>query len=484
MASAVSRPDLTGVYTDYAALRADLASGKVTAAQIVEAYLTKAKADQNLNIWLELFEQDALTTATQVQQTVSNAEFGELAGMVVGLKDVLCYAGHGLQASSKILSDFKSQFTGAPIQRLLDAGAVMLGRQNCDEFAMGGSNEHSAFGPVRNPYDASRVPGGSSGGSAASVAAGHCTVALGSDTGGSVRQPAAFCGIVGFKPGYGRISRFGLIAYASSFDSIGVFAHNVTDVARVMNHLAGADGLDSTASQAEVPDYVSAVNAPVGKKRIAVLKESFSDSVQPEIKAALQAKIESLKAAGHTVEEVSFTLLDYVLPTYYILTTAEASSNLSRYDGVRFGHRSEAATDLTSLYKRTRSEGFGTEVKKRILMGTFVLSASYYDAYFTKAQRVRRMVQQETLAFFDSYDFILMPTTPTTAYEIGSKQADPLAEYLGDVFTVQANVAGIPAISVPAGYDNIGLPIGVQLMANKLQEANLLQFANYLHQLQ
>jgi aspartyl-tRNA(Asn)/glutamyl-tRNA(Gln) amidotransferase subunit A len=366
------------------------------------------------------------------------------------------------------------------VKRLLAEDAIIIGRQNCDEFAMGSSNENSAFGPVLNDLDNSRVPGGSSGGSAVAVMADMCQISLGSDTGGSVRQPAAFCGVVGLKPTYSRISRYGLVAYASSFDCIGIFGKNVEDIALVLEVIAGADEFDSTVSKKEVPAYGRALtDTKQSTYKIAYIRELSSEVLQPEIRENLEAAIQQLKKDGHTLEEVEFPLMEYILPTYYILATAEASSNLSRFDGVRFGHRSEKTTDLESMYKKTRAEGFGKEVQRRILLGTFVLSASYYDAYYTKAQKVRRIIREKTKAILAKYDFLVMPITPTTAFKLGEHSESPVEMYLADLFSVQANVVGVPAISIPCGKDKNGLPIGLQVIADDFEEQKLLTFSNY-----
>ena len=404
---------------------------------------------------------------------------GKLAGMVIGLKDVLAYQGHSLQSSSRILDGFKSLFTGTAVQRLLAEDAIFIGRQNCDEFAMGGSNENSAFGPVRNAQDPSRVPGGSSGGSAVAVQADMCLASIGSDTGGSVRQPAAFCGVIGLKPTYSRISRYGLVAFASSFDQIGPITHSVEDAARLLEVMAGADAYDSTASQEPVPTY-TALLAPAAQYRIGYVANAVDRAgLQPEVHAALETTLDTLRGQGHVVEAVDFPLLEEMIPTYYILTTAEASSNLSRFDGVKYGFRAPDVTDLESLYKKTRAQGFGPEVQRRIMLGTFVLSASYYDAYYTKAQRVRRLIKEKTDELLRQYDFLVLPTTPTTAFKLGEKQ-DPVSMYLADIFTVQASLAGVPAISIPAGEDKEGMPIGLQIMSGAFREADLLAFANTL----
>jgi len=393
---------------------------------------------------------------------------------------VICYKDHRVSASSRMLDGFVSVYNATATQKLLDAGAIIIGRQNCDEFAMGSSNEHSAYGPVKNALDETRVPGGSSGGSAVAVQADHCMISLGSDTGGSVRQPADFCGIIGLKPGYGRISRYGLIAYASSFDQIGIFGKNIEDVALTLQIISGADAFDSTVSQLPVPDYTTALDhmdAP--PKRIAYFKEALDHpGLDPAIKAATEGFIKKLTAQGYIVEPVDFELLEYVVPTYYVLTTAEASSNLSRYDGVRFGHRSAQPThDLTDFYKLSRSEGFGKEVKRRIMLGSFVLSAGYYDAYFTKAQQVRRKLQVLTTTVFSSYDAIISPTVPAPAYRIGELQNDQLAMFLGDIYTVFANLVGIPAISIPLFQHPNGMPFGLQIMTSQNDEVSLLRLS-------
>jgi len=434
-----------------------------------------------LNVFLTVYSEESLLRAQEIDKKIKNGSAGRLAGLVVGLKDVLCHEHHALQAGSKILDGFKSQFNATAVQRLLDEDAIIIGRQNCDEFAMGSSNENSAFGPVLNDIDNSRVPGGSSGGSAVGVMADLCQVSIGSDTGGSVRQPAAFCGVIGLKPTYSRISRYGLVAYGSSFDCIGIFSKSVEDNALVLEVMAGADDYDSTVSQLPVPDYSQELIQPDRKYKIAFMNDVLqSPALQPAIKANVESKLHELKSHGHVVEGIDFPLNEYVLPTYYILATAEASSNLSRFDGVRYGYRSPNTTDLTSLYKKTRAEGFGKEVQRRILLGTFVLSASYYDAYYTKAQKVRRLIRDQLKEVLKKYDFIVTPTTPTTAFKLGAHSKNPVEMYLADLFSVQANVAGIPAISVPCGKDAEGLPIGLQIMADDFQESKLFQFSKIL----
>lgn len=467
-------------YSSLKAIRQELQDGSLTCIQLVEHYLENIRQKADLNAFLEVYDEEALQQAQVVDQKIAENQAGKLAGMVVGIKDVLCHKNHPLQCSSKILEGFQSQFTATAVQRLIDEDAIIIGRQNCDEFAMGSSNENSAYGVVRNAANPEHVPGGSSGGSAVAVQADMCLVSLGTDTGGSVRQPAAFCGVVGLKPSYGRISRYGLAAYASSFDCIGIFGKAVDDVAVLLEVMAGADEYDTTVSKKEVPNYSQSLKFE-GKAKIAYLKETLeSEGLHPEVKEATQKKLDFLKAEGHSVESVDFPLLDYILPTYYILTTAEASSNLSRYDGVRYGFRSSNSEDLMQMYTQTRTEGFGAEVKRRILLGTFVLSASYYDAYYTKAQQVRRLIKDETDKLFEQYDFIVLPTTPNTAFKIGAHNDNLVEMYLEDLFTVQANVAGIPAISIPNGTSTNGLPIGLQVMSAAYKEENLLSFSQYL----
>lgn len=463
-------------------VKSHLQSGKTTCVDVVQHFLKNIKEkNSQLNAFVEVYDNEAIERAKLIDTKIKQGTAGKLAGLVVGIKDVISHENHALRASSNILSNYTALYNATVIDRLLAEDAIIIGRQNCDEFAMGSSNEKSVWGVVRNAADTDRVPGGSSGGSAVGVQAEMCMVSLGSDTGGSVRQPASFCGIVGLKPTYSRISRWGLIAYASSFDCIGIFAHEVNDVATVLEVIAGGDDKDSTVSQKPVPDYNKLLHSDK-KYKIAYLKEGIeSAGVQEDVKNATKSQIEKLKSVGHTLEPVSFDLLDYSIPAYYILTTAEASSNLSRYDGVKFGHRSEKTTDLMSMYKKSRAEGFGKEVKKRIMLGTYVLSASYYDAYYTKAQKIRRLIKNEFDQIFSKYDFLIMPTSPITAFKIGELSDDPLAMYLADIFTVSANIAGIPGISVPIGEDKQKLPIGLQILSNDFTEAELLAFANSIN---
>jgi aspartyl-tRNA(Asn)/glutamyl-tRNA(Gln) amidotransferase subunit A len=467
-------------YATLTEIQQDLQGGNTTVEELVKNYLVNIKQYAHLNAFNEVFEQEALQKATELDARLKTGTTGRLAGMVIAIKDNICYKGHQVTASSKILENFTSIFSSTVVERLLAEDAIIIGRCNCDEFAMGGANENSYFGPVKNMADETRVPGGSSGGSAVAVQAGMCHAAIGTDTGGSIRQPASFCGVVGLKPTYGRVSRHGIIAYASSFDQPGPLTRSVEDAALLLEVMAGPDAYDSTASQKPVPAYAEQLQPSTGKKRIAYLEEVFdSEGLDAEVKSTLLKAIEDLKADGHTVEPVSFEYLDYVVPTYYILTMAEASSNLARYDGVHYGYRSPNAVDLVTTYKRSRSEGFGTEVKRRIMLGTFVLSAGYYDAYYAKAQKVRRLIKERTDEILQQYDFILTPTAPEPAFKIGREDIDPIVTYLEDIFTVQASLAGVPAISLPVQNNTAGLPLGLQLLTKAFGEAELLNFATY-----
>jgi len=467
-------------YTTLTQIQQDLQSGATTVKELVTQYLHNIKQYAHLNAFNEVFEKEALQKAEELDGRLSTGTTGRLAGMVIAIKDNICYKGHQVTASSKILENFTSIFSSTVVERLLAEDAIIIGRCNCDEFAMGGANENSYFGPVKNMADESRVPGGSSGGSAVAVQAGMCHAAIGTDTGGSIRQPASFCGVVGLKPTYGRVSRHGIIAYASSFDQAGPLTQSVEDAAILLEVMAGADNYDSTASHEPVPAYAGDLQPSTGKKKIAYLQEVLdSAGLDAEVKATLLKAIDDLKADGHKVEPVSFEYLDYVVPTYYILTMAEASSNLARYDGVHYGYRSPNAVDLVTTYKRSRSEGFGTEVKRRIMLGTFVLSAGYYDAYYAKAQKVRRLIKNRTDEILKEYDFILTPTAPEPAFKIGREDIDPIVTYLEDIFTVQASLAGIPAISLPVQNNSEGLPLGLQLITKAFNEAELLNFATY-----
>ena len=445
-------------------------------AQAVETFLSKIEQTKDLNIFLEVWSEEARHQASVVDEKIAKGTGGKLAGMVIALKDNICYLDHKVSAASKILEGFESQFSATVVQRLLAEDAVLIGRTNCDEFAMGSGNENSAFGPTKNPHDPTKVPGGSSGGSAAAVAAGLCHAALGSDTGGSIRQPAAFTGTVGFKPSYGRVSRHGLIAYASSFDQIGPFTSTVEDAALIMEVIAGPDDFDATAIQSPLPKAVK--TAP---KKIAYLKTALDHPmVDVSVRKAFEAQLELLENAGVLVEPVEFEFLDVLVPVYYVITTAEASSNLARFDGVHAGYRSDKSTDLESIYKTSRSEGFGLEVQRRIMLGTFVLSAGYYDAYYGKAQSVRRLVKEWTDRMLENYDLILCPTTPNTAFDIGRVVEDPTVNYLEDIFTVHANIAGNPAVSVPMGMHPNGLPMGMQAMGANGADLDVLAMVDWI----
>lgn len=459
-------------------LQADLKAGKTNCITLVEEAIALISQKKHLNAFLEVFEDSAKELAKKTDEKIKAGTAGKLAGVIVGLKDNICYKGHKVSASSKILEGFESLYSATVVEKLLAEDAIIIGRLNCDEFAMGSSNENSAYGNVLNPLNEKCVPGGSSGGSAVAVAANLCHVTLGSDTGGSIRQPASFTGTVGLKPTYGRVSRFGLIAYASSFDQIGPITKSVGDCALVLEIISGADKNDNTSSSQKVEVYNQGLSADK-KFKFAYLKECVeAEGLDPEVKQAVLKQIEWLKNNGHVVEAVDFPYLEFLVPTYYVLTTAEASSNLSRFDGIHYGYRTKNATDLESTYKKSRSEGFGKEVKRRIMLGTFVLSAGYYDAYYSKGQKVRRVIQEKTKEILNNFDFILTPSTPGTAFEFGKNSADPIKMYLEDIFTVQANIAGVPAISVPCGIHSNGLPMGLQIMANYFEEGKLLNIAS------
>lgn len=461
-----------------------LNEGKLTCLQAVEYYLQQIQSKQHLNAFIEVYADEALQKAKNLdEKRKSGSAVGKMHGVIIGLKDVLCHKDHFLSASSKILKGFISVYSATAVKRLLAEEAIIIGNLNCDEFAMGSSNENSAYGRVLNALDESKVPGGSSGGSAVAVQAGLCMISLGSDTGGSVRQPADFCGIIGLKPTYGRISRYGLIAYASSFDQIGIFGKTVSDIAVTLEVMAGPDEYDSTVSSNKLESYSRIEPGGNPKKyRIAYFPQALDHpSLDPEISSSIKKLLEQLKADGHQVKSVEFDLIDYAVPAYYILTTAEASSNLSRYDGIKYGNRTEKkTTDLIDFYKLTRSDGFGKEVKRRIMLGTFVLSSGYYDAYFTKAQKVRNLISKKIQLIFNDYDLILLPTSPTTAFGAGEKTKDPVAMYLADIYTVMANLAGIPAISLPIFQHKNGMPFGLQAMANRFNELLLLRFSEDL----
>lgn len=461
---------------------ANLQNGTVTSVQAVEHYLERITSMRHLNAFTRVYTEEALRSARKADEAIkAGRKTGRLHGVVIAIKDVICHKGHQVTASSAILKGFTSLYSATAVERLEAAGAIIIGSLNCDEFAMGSSNENSVYGRVLNALDETRVPGGSSGGSAVAVQAGLCMLSLGSDTGGSVRQPADFCGIIGLKPTYGRISRYGLIAYASSFDQIGIFGTHISDVALLLEIMAGEDAFDSTVSKKEVPPYTARLSTDK-TFRFAYFNEAIDHpSIDPEIAAAIKKKIEALQSQGHEAQAVEFSLMDYIVPAYYVLTTAEASSNLSRYDGVRYGHRTtKEVSGLTDFYMQNRSEGFGKEVKRRIMLGTFVLSAGYYDAYFSKAQKVRRLLCDQVDDIFKKYDFIIMPTSPVTAFKAGEKTDDPLAMYLADIYTVMANLVGCPAISLPLFRHPNGMPFGLQVMSARFDEVSLFQVSRQL----
>ncbi len=468
---------MTPRYSSVTEIQKDLGSGVITLTELVQYYLDRIQQNQHLNAFVEVYAEEVVSRAKEVESKIKSGTAGRLAGMVVGLKDNLCYKDHVVTASSKILEGFTSLYTSTAVQRLLDEDAIIIGRLSCDEFAMGSSNEKSVYGPVLNPVNEKCVPGGSSGGSAAAVAADLCLAALGSDTGGSIRQPAAYTNVIGLKPTYGRISRYGLIAYASSFDQIGPLTHSLEDAFLLLDVMSGPDGFDGTLYNEKYT--LSEVEAKPLK--IAVLKDClYREGLNVEIKERFLSLIEKLKNEGHTIEEVNFPFVDQLVPTYYVLTTAEASSNLSRFDGIHYGYRAKEAKGIEETYKKSRTEGFGTEVKRRIMLGTFVLSSGYYDAYYSRAQKVRRVIQNKTNEILSQFDVIITPTTADTAFEMGKKSADPIAMYLEDIFTVQANLSGHPAISIPLGKKKNEMPFGVQLLGPSFQENHLLQAARQL----
>jgi len=462
------------VYRDH------LLSGKETVEARVDGHLSIIKSRSSLNAFLNVFTDSALRHAREVDAKITSGTAGSLAGMVIAVKDVLCMQGTVTTCGSKMLEHYEAIYDATVIKKLREADAVFIGKTNMDEFAMGSSGENSAFGPTKHPMDETRVPGGSSSGSCVAVAAGMATTSLGTDTGGSIRQPAGFCGVVGLKPTYGRVSRYGLVAFASSFDQVGPFARTVRDAARVLQVIAGSDPHDSTAANVAVPEYLQAMDRKVQGMKIGLPREYFSDALDAGVRSVLQQKIDALKNAGAEIIEVSLPHSRYTISTYYILATAEASSNLARYDGARYGYRSPQAKDLQSMYVKSRSEGFGEEVKRRIMLGTYVLSSGYYDAYYRKAQQVRRLIQNDFIEVFRSVDCLLTPISPTTAFKLGEKMDDPLQMYLNDIYTVSANLAGIPGICVPAGTDAKGLPVGVQLLGKQFDEATILKVGDFL----
>ncbi len=466
-------------YKNYSEKYELIKSGSLSLKENVRHFLNKIEEQKHLNAFNFVFK-DCIDQADAIEEKIKNGTSGKLAGMIIAIKDVLAMKDKPLTCSSNILKNFVSLYNATAVEKLTSEDAIIIGKTNCDEFAMGSSNENSAFGPARNPHDNERVPGGSSGGSAVAVAAGLCDTALGTDTGGSIRQPAAFCGIYGLKTTYGRVSRHGLTAYASSFDTIGSFGNSVEDVSIVLNVIAGHDEKDSTSASVEIDDYSNLEIPDIKKFKIGLPKEYFGEGLTAEIRDSINSVVKKLGAKGFTIEEISLPMTEYAISTYYILTMAEASSNLARFDGARYGFRSKNKGDLIDMYINSRSEGFGHEVKNRIMLGTYVLSAGYYDAYYAKAQKVRRLFKNDFDNAFKQVDVLITPTTPTTAFKIGEKSNDPLQMYLNDIYTTTANLAGIPGLNVPIGEDKNGLPIGMQLMADQFQERKLLQLACFI----
>ncbi len=507
-------------FTNFSQIQQSLTSGDVSLSDIVQSYIDNIEQNNDeVNAVVSVDKEEALERADDIQQRIDDGTAGKLAGMVVGVKDLICEKGKQVTCASNILSDFESVYDATVIERLRDEDAILLGRLNMDEFAMGSSNENSIYGPAKNPNDTSKVPGGSSGGSAAAVAANFCTATLGSDTGGSIRQPASYCGVVGLKPTYGRVSRHGLVAFASSFDCIGPLTNSVDDAARILETIAGPDPNDNTSSSRTVPNYTRFTENPDANIKIGVPDEYFGEGLDEEIQEGIQSKLSRLENAGAELVPIHLPHMKYSIATYYILATAEASSNLARYDGIRYGHRAdiedvekdlkeeqealekrikeakgntkqelvEQLNDMDSplirLYKKSRTEGFGPEVKRRIMLGTYVLSAGYYDAYYAKAQKVRRLIKQDFTQAFEDVDVIVSPTAPTTAFDLGSNEDNPVQMYLNDIYTTSANLAGICGINVPAGTHSNGLPYGMQLMADAFEEGKLFNAAKLVEQL-
>ena len=473
-------PEYANRVKTFDSIQADLQSGRLTCETLTREYLEAIESQRGLNAFISVFADRSLEQARAVDRKLAGGTAGPLAGMVLSIKDLIAVEGERVTCASKILEQFVSVYNATVVSRLLAADAILIGKTNMDEFAMGSSTENSAFGRVRLPQDPERVPGGSSGGSAVAVKAGMSTASLGSDTGGSIRQPASFTGVVGLKPTYGRVSRYGLVAFASSFDSIGPFALTTKDAAKVLQVIAGHDERDSTSARLPVPDYLRHLTRDVRGLKIGVPKEYYGEGLDPDVREAVERGIDTLRKSGAEVMEVSLPHTEYTIATYYILATAEASSNLARYDGARYGHRSDKARDLNAMYTLSRSEGFGAEVKRRIMLGTYVLSAGYYDAYYRKGQKVRRLIQEDFFRTFKEVDCLVTPTAPTTAFRAGEKVEDPLQMYLSDIYTTSANLAGIPGISIPCGMDRNGLSIGLQILGRQFDEATVLKIADFL----
>ena len=451
---------------------------QISSIELTEHFLKRIHEQSDLNAFITITDELALDQAQQADNRIANEQAGTLTGIPIAHKDLFCSQNVLTSCGSRILENFISPYNATLVEKINDAGMVTLGKTNMDEFAMGSSNENSYYGPVKNPWNTARVPGGSSGGSACAVAARLAPVATGTDTGGSIRQPAAFCGLTGIKPSYGRVSRYGMVAFASSLDQAGVFAKNAQDASLLLKQMAGFDALDSTSINQSVPDYFSLLNQQLSGRTIGLPKEYFSEGLDSEIANSIEQAVKVFQSLGIHLKEISLPKSTMAIPCYYVIAPAEASSNLSRFDGVRYGYRSEQAENLIEMYQNSRSEGFGEEVKRRIMIGTYVLSAGYYDAYYRKAQRLRRLISEDFSNAFEQCDFILGPTTPTTAFELNSKVDDPVSMYLNDIYTISANLAGLPGISTPCGFDQSGLPIGMQLIGQYFDEASLLAMAH------
>lgn len=454
-------------------------SGKLSLVDNVKYFLKNIEDQKELNAFNFVFAEEAIESAKRIGQKIDSNSAGKLAGMVIAIKDVLAYKNHPLTCSSNILKNFTSLYTATAVQKLIDEDAIIIGKTNCDEFAMGSSNENSAFDNVLNPVDKTRVPGGSSGGSAVAVAANLCDVSLGTDTGGSIRQPAAFCGVYGLKPTYGKVSRYGLTAFASSFDTIGPFTKSVDDAALVMEVISGKDVNDSTSVNKKTPDHLSSLENDQLLK-IGIPKEYFAEGLDEEIKTAILNIVDELKLEGYEIREIELPMTEYTIATYYILTTAEASSNLARFDGARYGFRAKNFSNLKEMYLNSRTQGFGNEVKRRIMLGTYVLSSGYYDAYYRKAQKVRRLIKEDFDKVFSEVDLLITPTTPTAAFKIGEKSNDPLQMYLSDIYTTSANLAGIPGMNIPIGKNSENLPIGLQILSQQFDEDKIFNLASHI----
>ena len=459
-------------------MRKMLDSGEISASELTQGYIERIKKyDGNVKSYITVTEENALESANAAQEKIKAGNAAPLCGIPMAIKDNICTDGVKTTCASKMLENFIPPYNATVMEKLDAQNIVMLGKVSMDEFAMGGSTEHSYFHVTRNPWNLNKVPGGSSGGSAAAVAAGMVPWALGTDTGGSIREPASFCGVVGLKPTYGLVSRYGVVAFASSLDQVGPITKDVTDSAMLLNIITGKDKMDSTSVERPKVDYTKALKNDIKGLKIAVPKELFAEGINEEVKASLEKAIETYKKLGAEISEVSLNIAEYALASYYIIACAEASSNLGRFDGVRYGHRAKEFNNLKELYRNSRTEGFGPEVKRRIILGTYVLSSGYYDAYYKKAQQVRTLVMNKFKSVFDNYDVILTPTSPTVAFDIGSKINDPLAMYLADICTVSVNIAGLPGISIPCGVDKEGMPIGMQLIGNRFTEETLLNAA-------